>query len=128
MAPRLEVIGVHPVEGTARPCHLVEVIVRDSDGDFAIFDITQQRPGLKQVEWQIPHCARLLDAAGERVLADAAGTCDLIDLWLGDVRMAFFFHHLDPALPLRTPFGEVSLPAPTPLPARLRCMQYVEDV
>jgi hypothetical protein len=127
MSPTIEVLGAYPFEGSVEPCHVVEILVHDADGDFPIFDFTQERPGLPQTQWRMPHCAKILDATGSKVVADAAGTCDEIDLWLGEVRLAFYFHHLDPTRPFRTPFGEVTFPAPQPLPARLRCLEYVED-
>ncbi|NUP88782.1 MAG: hypothetical protein HUU25_03045 [Candidatus Sumerlaeia bacterium] len=127
MSQTVEAIGVYPFEGSVEPCHVVELVVHGADGDFPIFDFTQERPGLPQTKWRMPHCAKIMDATGTKVLADAAGTCDQIDLWLGDVRLAFYFHHLDPSLPFRTPFGEVALPPVAPLPERLRGLEYVED-
>jgi hypothetical protein len=125
--PTIEILGIHPFPEASTPCHLVEALVHGADGDFPIFDFTQERPGLSQVEWQIPHCAKIMSAEGTGVMADAAGTCDDLDLWMDEVRLAFFFHHLDPSLPLQTPFGEVSLPEPSALPERLRVMEYEED-
>ena len=47
-------------------------------------------------------------------------------LWEGDVRLVFFFHHLDLDSALVTPFGEVTIPSPTPRPGRLAVVEYEE--
>ena len=89
-----DVLAIYPYPEAPRPCHIVEILVRGSYGDFPIFDFTQERPGMAEVDWQIPHCAKIMSGEGDEVLADGAGTCDEFELWLGDVRMAFYFHHL----------------------------------
>ncbi len=65
---------------------------------------------------------RLLDLEGESVQSDLFLT--RFDDWPRDARVAFFFHDLDIARPLSTPFGEVSLPTPSTRPMRLAMLAY----
>ena len=121
----VEVVGVYPV-GAPEPCHLVEVIVRRSERSFDIGAFTQPAPGQPPSGWQVGYAEKLLDGAGETVLGDPwVGEVE-DDAWTGDVRLAFFFHYLDPSAPLRTPFGDVALPAPTERPDRLNALHYEE--
>jgi len=115
MATRVEVLGVHPVEAD-EPCHLIELIVRESTSQFEIGAITQEVPGEPQDNWQVPWDEVVLDADGESTVADHS--------WYGNLRIAFFFHYLDQGRPLITPFGNVSLPDETPRPARLAFLDY----
>ena len=59
-----DVLAIYPFPEAPRPCHIVEILVKGSDGDFPIFDFTQERPGMAEVDWQIPHCAKIMSAGG----------------------------------------------------------------
>lgn len=122
--PVVEIIGVHPVD-TREPCHLIELIVTGSTGPIEIGEFTQQIPGRVRSDWQVPWDERILDSSGSTIAADG---WDLRGQesphWLGSVRLAFFFHNLDCARPLQTPFGPQILPAVTSRPERLAFMKY----
>src|SRR5262249_11970226 len=105
MAPALEVVGVHPVDAP-EPCHVVEIVLRNRDERFDFGTITQEVPGLSSREWQTPWDERVLSE-------DESG-----------IRDAFFFHGLRLDKPLLTPFGEVQLPQPAPLPPHLKGVKY----
>lgn len=116
---------MYPVHAR-EPCHLIELLVRSCEGRFDLAPLTQRDQRRPRAEWQVPYAEKMLDPSGERVawaLWDGPGD---EDLWRGDVRLAFFFHYLDTELPLLTPFGDVSFPAPTERPARLDGMEYEE--
>jgi hypothetical protein len=115
MAPRIEVLGVHPVEAD-EPCHLVELVVHDSDGQFDIGSFTQEIADEPQDNWQMPWDEVVLDSDGGSVVSGDSPS--------GDVRIAFFFHYLDKNRPLVTPFGDVDLPGETPRPDRLAFLDY----
>jgi hypothetical protein len=66
----------------------------------------------------------VLTPDGDRVAVDLWVGEDDPEMWVRDVRLVFFMHHLDPRVPLTTPFGEVPLPSPTRCPARLRDIEY----
>jgi hypothetical protein len=121
----VEVVGVHPLD-TPEPCYLVELIVRASDARFDLGAFTQRDEHRPRSEWQVPYAEKLLDGSGEAVAWDLWDGPGGDPLWEGDVRLVFFFHHLDPGSPLVTPFGEVLLPRPTPRPRRLAEVEYEE--
>ena len=119
----VEVIGVYPVEGALEPVHLVEVVVRDSPG-FNPGDFVQPDPDQPDENWQTAYDERALDSSGSRAITESFELDERPDLLSGDVRLVFFMHYLDPARPIRTPFGDVGLPAPTDRPDRLASIEY----
>ena len=121
--PAVEVVGVYPIPEAPEPCHLVEVVVRDSEG----FDPAQfVQPDSTQPEdnWQVAYDERALNASGDAPITESFELADRPELLEGTVRLVFFMHYLDPALRLRTPFGEVELPTPTEKPERLAAVRY----
>jgi hypothetical protein len=120
---QIKVIGVYPVEAD-EPVHLIELSVLGAQGVFKIEDITQEVPGQPRDNWQCPYMEQILSASGDEVLADDYDAPKRPELWRGDMRLAFFFHYLDFERPLRTPFGEVQLPAESELPERLSMLEY----
>jgi hypothetical protein len=123
--PSVEVVGVYAVDAP-ESCHLIEVIVRDSDGRFDLGGFTQRDDLLPRSDWQVAYAEKLLDPLGEAVVWDLwDGPGDDL-LWRGVVRLAFFFHHLDLDAPIATPFGDVPLPPTSPRPPRLAQITYGE--
>lgn len=108
------------------PVHLLEVNVRGADNAFAIGDFTQEVSHQPPSNWQAPYMEQILSADGTSIAADDAKAWDTPELFRGDVRFVFFFHHLDFERPLRTPFGEVKLPSESELPKRLSMIRYEE--
>lgn len=100
----LNVIGVHPVQAP-EPCHLIEVVLVNAD-QYEWGKVTQEVLGQPKSNWQVAYDEQPLDSARSR--------------WV------FFFHYLDHEKPLFTTEGPVPLPAPTPLPAHLMHIQYLE--
>jgi hypothetical protein len=121
--PQIKVIGVYPIENE-EPVHLVEFFVLGAQGIFKVGDITQEIPDQPPANWQCPYMEQILSSSGDEVLADDYEASERADLWKGDMRLAFFFHYLDLERPLRTPFGEVQLPAESAVPERLSMMEY----
>ena len=121
--PQSEAIAVYPIDASEPVC-LVEMRFRGLDGFFNVGEITQEIPGEPRANWQVPYMERILNSAGDSVLADDSVAATRPDLWKGEVRMVFFFHYLDLKRPLKTPFGDVRLPAKTKLPDRLSMIQY----
>lgn len=123
----MEILGVHPVRAET-PCHLIEVRIAGAACKFSLHEvlgeITQEVLGRDRSMWQAVYEECLLDAAGEKVLADTAAISDRKQGLRGGCRLAFFFHELDFARPLLTPFGPLPLPKPTRRPARLRLLKY----
>jgi hypothetical protein len=122
--PGVEVVGVYPIDDAPEPCHLIELIIRASDA-FNVGQITQEEAGVPQENWQVAWDAKILDVSGETVVADAWSLPepDILPA-AGETRLAFFFHHLDASKPLLTPLGPLHLPEASPLPSRLRAVEY----
>jgi hypothetical protein len=99
----VKVIGIHAIEAD-EPVHLIEIEV-DSSAPFDVDEVTQKVPGQPRNNWQVPYDERELESDGAQ-------------------RFAFFFHYLDLESPLETPFGPVTLPAPTPFPDHLADIIY----
>ena len=115
----VEGVGVYRVPEASEPCHLVEVIVRDSRG-FDVTQFQQEEPGQPPEYWQVAWDERTLNATGDEETSEPPGDVE------GTVRFAFFLHYLDPSRPLLTPFGPVSLPEPSNRPERPGMIKYEE--
>lgn len=115
---RIEIVGVYPFDAT-EPCHLIECWLRDATEDFDFGEITQEIPGQSEDNWQVPWNEYRLNADGT-----AGELLESSERLNGDVRVAFFFHYLEPDRPLRTPVGDLPLPTPTECPERLGFIEY----
>jgi hypothetical protein len=125
MSAHVEMIGIYPVIDSSEPCHLIELWVRSSAGPFDIGQFTQPNTLQPRENCQVAYDEKVLDESGATILAD--GWLDMrtiVNRCEGDIRMVFFLHYLNPSLPILTPFGEVSLPMPTEMPARLSIVKY----
>ena len=117
----VDVIGLYPVEGTAEPCHLVEILVHEFHGNIDLTDFTQDVPGQNKDTWQVPYDEYLLNEDGTSgELAPFPGPLQIG----GKQRLAFFFHYIDLNKPLLTPTGFVKFPEPSPCPDRLSFISY----
>ncbi len=124
MSTTAEIIGVHKVRAS-QPVHLVEMLVRGSDAPFKIGHFTQTCPGKDESNWQVPYDDKLLSSDGTEILLDPwSRDSDSSPHWIGDVRIAFFFHFLNFDRPIITPFGDVPVPSASTRPARLRFLKY----
>jgi hypothetical protein len=119
----IKVLGIYPIKAN-QPVHLIEVQISNSSGMFNVSKFTQEIDSQPELNWQAPYMEYILNAEGNKILADDYTATKMPELWKGDVRMTFFFHYLDKKKPLRTPFGEVSLPTEIPLPKRLKIIKY----
>ena len=68
---------------------------------------------------QAPYAAVYFDAKADEVIAR-----DFAQPGRADFRVCFYLHFYDPAERLHTPYGDVALPAVTPVPDRLRHLHY----
>ncbi len=108
MNTTIEVIGIYPIEAD-ESIHLVEILVRNSEGIFDLSEFTQEVNGQPKQNWQVPWDERILNSTGEKVIADSFSAKNKPELWNGNVRLTFFFHYLDFSKPLITPCGVVTL-------------------
>ena len=96
---------------------LIEVEVRDRDESFNVGDF--QQPGSNQA----PYDEAFLTADGTAIASRGFTAPPLEPL-----RLAFFLHFFDPALPLQSSYGTVSLPALQEMPGRLVELMPYEPV
>ena len=119
--PEMRIVGVHPVDGAAR-CYLIESIITDATIQPDFGKITQPDRDRARSNWQVPYDEKLLADDGESVLVDLFLT--RVEDWPDQARVSFFFHDLDVKRPLDTPYGDATIPPPTPRPARLKMLVY----
>lgn len=117
---KVEIIGVYPIEAP-EPCHLVEVLIRELDGEIKMEQFSQDVLGQPSSNWQVPYDERILnesgtDQVGDRFPSKIAAKDDL--------RLVFFFHYLDFSKPLLSPGGSIRLPGPSNRPERLGFVEY----
>ncbi len=120
---RVEVVGVYPVKA-AEPVHLVELLMRGIGPGFSFGSISQAIRGAAETRKQVPRREVLLDSRGEKVVVRTTELSHRPEKLIGDCRVAFFIHYLDLKRPLKSPFGDISLPKPVPRPKRLRAVRY----
>ena len=122
---RVQIIGVHPVK-TDDICHLIELVVKDLNGPIDMCQFTQPVDGQPQSSWQVPYMDQFLNKDGTEIIGDVMyhGN-DYPNLWVGDVRFAFFIYFLDFEKPLQTPFGPVNLSKPSKMPKRLKMVEFI---
>lgn len=123
MNPAIDVIGIYRVE-TDQSVHLIEILVKNLKGKFDLSEITQEIDGQPKRNWQVPWDEKILDSAGERVIADCFLAEQKPELWMGNIRMVFFFHHINFSKPLITPFGPLNLLNESSRPDRLSEIAY----
>ena len=123
MNTTIEIAGIYPVEANV-PVHLIEILIKNSKASFDLVEITQEIPDKPKQNWQVPWDEKILDQADENVIADYFSIRERPELWIGNVRMAFFFHYLDISKPLITPFGLANLPIESKKPNRLITIEY----
>ncbi len=120
MNPLIEVVGVYVVPDAA-DARLVEVVADLPPHDLDLGLFTQEEPSQPRENWQAPWMEQWLDETGERVLTEPF---DSPPEGLDKSRVVFFLHYLSPDRPLITPEGEVPLPPPSLMPARLSDVEY----
>ena len=114
MAGTIQIVGVYPVD-IDDPAHLVEVLVSDPFDEVDWDSFTQNEEDI----------VADVDAASDGDTEAGPHDPQLIEqLADGTTRAVFFFHGLDVARPLFSPFGSLQLPSPTNRPARLAAITY----
>ena len=81
----------------------------------------QAIPGEAEDNWQVPYDEHFLNSEGTTILNPDYP--DEIPRSV-DLRVAFYFHYLDLSRPIKTPFGDMSLPEVTKKPGRLSILEY----
>jgi len=116
MSDEEEARAIDHVRAQIESVCLIELVVRDRDERFSADDFAQAPPGTPPGSRQVAYLERYLTADGEELAAPLYTRTPPE----GDLRVAFFMHFWDPALPLATSYGEVRCPEPEHMPERLR--------
>lgn len=100
---------------------LVEVLVRSPDHRFDVGDFTQPQAGVDPALGQVAWNEVYLSADGAKPMSrPARGALP------ATLRLAFFLHFRQAAVPLRSSYGELACPVVQDLPDRLaRLVPYV---
>jgi hypothetical protein len=118
---KISAIGIYPVAEAPEPCHLVEILIEDFQGEINLIEFTQEVDDLPKNNWQSPWIEFLLSNDGLSGQVSPYPSQLKIN---GSQRLAFFFHYLDPSLLFRTPLGPIVLPKAGPRPNRLAFIKY----
>lgn len=115
-----KILGVYRVENET-DCHLIELQVKSYTGVLDLVQISQDPDPNRKIPRQVPYYEHLLNADGS-VAKELALEPVQVN---GEVRLAFFIHFLRPGIPLSSPFGKLSIPPVSDMPARLRVIEYM---
>ncbi len=115
----MKVVGIYPIQAD-EPVHLAELEIESEDSYANIGQITQEVPGQRRDNWQSPYMEQLLDEDGSTPIAEDFEIPNKKDEWKEKRRVVFFFHYLDLAKNLSTPWGDLPLPSEEEKPDRLK--------
>ena len=122
--PSIEIHGVYEVRAP-QPCYIVEVSVRESEGELKLSEVVFNVKVGRRKTSQAPFEEHFLSEDGETVLGDYRYGWDHPDAWIGDVRLVFLMHYLKAGETIDTPYGPLTIPEPTKRPGRLKKIKYV---
>ena len=124
MNPNITIHGVHKVR-CKQPCYLIELSVKNNGQEFKLSDIYFEAiiPPYGKRD-QAPFEEHYISDDGEEILGDYRYEWDNPEVLKGNFRLAFLMHYLEFDKPLKTQFGDVNLPEPTPTPKRLKSIKY----
>lgn len=117
--------GVHKVR-CKEPCYLIEMSIIENDQEFKLQDVSFEAiiPPYGQRN-QAPFEEHFISEDGSEILGDYSYGWDNPNIFKTDFRIAFLMHYLDFEKPLKTQYGDVTLPQPTPKPSRLKSIKYI---
>lgn len=95
---------------------LIEVVVKNRDDKFQIYDFTQELEGRPRDGWQAPWEEAYLAHDGESLKYERWSELPPDK----DLRIAFYLHYYQPAKPLLTSYGERNCPPVEAMPTRLK--------
>jgi len=117
---QIELIGVYPVI-SAEPCHLIELGISCFNRNMNMDAFTQILTEVDRENWQAPYDEAFLNPTGDAL----ANKADQYTPPEGpNCRLVFYFHYLDFGEPLQTPAGPIRIPNSTPMPGRLKFLEY----
>lgn len=123
MTTETNLIGVYTVDGQA-DVHLIELDIKAKHTDIDIGGFTQRQDGINQMSWQSPWDEKYLNEKGSEITGDWFKAPQNV---AETTRLAFFLHFIDFNKPLTTPFGDIDLSPPEPMPDRLSSIIEYEE-
>ena len=72
MNDKVKIIGVYEVD-SSEPCHLIELIIKNSQNQFDITEFTQKIPKQPKSNWQVPYEDKFLNDEGTTIIGDSMG-------------------------------------------------------
>ena len=142
MQPQISIIGIHPARLSKST--LVDDMMSQYAGNVNVDDLVRMSDAhfaeniadLYLIEIRVDHCDGAFDpgeleqggqvAYLERFLNDAGTAALDAQPSNSSFRLGFFLHFVDLAEPLSTPYGTMTLPAPTETPQRLTDLFHYE--
>src|SRR5690554_766502 len=117
----IEIVGVYAVKDNF---YLLEFMVQKLAEDIDVSLFTQRIEGESEDNWQVAYEEFYLNLKGDEVIGD----CLDVPKNTKPTRLAFYFYYLNIDIPFITPFGELKLPNPMPVPDRLIPMVESFDI
>jgi hypothetical protein len=117
----VEIIGVYPINPDV---HLIELKLDNKPSEINLDDFRQRIPNVPRENWQAAYDEHFLNETGNQVIGD------FFKKPLEDkppTRLIFFLYFVNFEAALKTPFGDIVLPSPAPLPQRLKDIIVFED-
>lgn|GEM_PF-1092966 len=111
----IRVIGVYYLEDYPN-VHLIEMEIAAPHSQVDLESYTQAKEGIAHENRQVPYAEVYLNSDGKKVIGDWVHAPEAVTF---STRFTFFFHFLDTNKPLQTSYGQIALPYPKPMPARL---------
>jgi hypothetical protein len=105
MPNRAMIVGIHNVDAD-ESVHMIELEIEGVVDAFDFGEVTQEIPDEEPDNWQVAYDEREAESPN------------------ANRRFVFFFHDIDFALPLSTPFGKIDIPDVTKMPDRLSDIEY----
>ena len=119
----LSIIGVYSISESDE-VKLIEMLIDCTPSKVEIDKLTQPEKDTPKSSWQAAYDEHYLSEDGTKVI----GRFGKIPTNITYTRLAFFLHFVDFEKPLLSQFGELWLPAESPIPDRLKIIVKYEPV
>lgn len=115
MNKKMEIMGLYSVPNE-RDVYLLEFQILDKPSVIDVSEFMQIDQSVNESDWQVAYDEHYLNQDGTIIIGDYFNRKEI----MGETtRLVFYMYLEDLSLPLRTPYGEISLPAPSDIPNRL---------
>ena len=121
---KVTINGIYDVNAP-EPCHIVDLTIHDATTvcerlKGIVYNVVVDHRATEQA----PFGEHYLSVNDGSILGDYRYGWEHLEIWNGDVRVAFLMHFLEPGRNITTPYGLVAIPEATAKPARLASLKY----